>query len=173
MRGISPPAQLPSNYNPDQTQDVIYETLKNARRREVLRYLLFEENPAQFTDVVRYVASRENDTSPRAVSTDQRNRVRTALYQHHLDKLQTNGFIDYDKRAGVIQLKDEAKPLTNYLDPQADTRERTVEYAFGVLFLTLGVLLVVFGQWSASIAVAIVVSGGALLAYEYQRSRSH
>lgn len=154
-------------------RDEIFDTLKNSRRRAVLEYLIREEPTAEFRDLVRYVAARENETSPDEVSTAQRNRVRTALYQHHLGKLAEHGFIEYDKREGTIRLEDDAERIAPYLG-WTETEDSDIDnYLFGLFVLGVTALLVWVPAWTVRhSAVAYTVLGFAFIAYTYYRSES-
>lgn len=152
------------------SQDGLFDTLKNSRRRAVLRYLLYEEDTADFRDLVEYVAARENDVSVEEVSAAQRNRVRTALYQHHLGKLAEHGFIDYDQREGLIELNGNAETIRPYIDP-ASTRDRNrADFAFGALALGVAGALALIPTLTPYATLALGGIGLLLVTYAYETS---
>jgi hypothetical protein len=67
-------------------------------------------------ELTDHVAAWEYDKEPDAVTTDERNRVATALRQFHLPKMDETGFVDYDRRRGEAVLRAEAADLEVYLD---------------------------------------------------------
>ena len=146
----------------------VFEVLKNARRRAVLRYLLYEEPEAEFRDLVEYVAARENETSPDGVSPAERNRVRTALYQHHLDKLADTGFIEYDKREGVVRRNGRTDEVVDLIEPTGREEPKTILYAFGVAVLGIGVLIAAIPASSAFAGAIVGILGLALILYQYR-----
>ncbi|WP_254768542.1 DUF7344 domain-containing protein [Salinilacihabitans rarus] len=106
------------------SKDVIFELLKNRRRREVLEYLLEAEGTVTLGELAEQIAAWENDTSVSALSSDQRKRVYVALYQTHLPKMDDAGIVDYDQDRGLIELSDNADLLLMYLDTDAHRRDR-------------------------------------------------
>lgn len=106
------------------SKDVIFELLKNRRRREVLTYLLEAEGTVTLGELAEQIAAWENDTTVNALSSDQRKRVYVALYQTHLPKMDDAGIIDYDQDRGLIELSDNADLLMMYLDTDTHQTDR-------------------------------------------------
>ena len=152
--------------------DGLFETLKNARRRAVLRYLINESETASFRDLVEYVAARENETQPESVSSAQRNRVRTALYQHHLGKLEEHGFITYDKREGTVSLNGNADQVRPYIEVEDEQRTETVNYLFGGAMIAIAALVFWMPALNGLSAVTVAGLGILLLAHTYRTERS-
>lgn len=97
------------------TQDEVFEVLKSPRRRYALYYLRREGGQAELSDLTEQVAAWENETTPAALSTEQRKRVYISLYQTHLPKLDEANIVDYDRDDGVVRLGDRATDLDIYL----------------------------------------------------------
>lgn len=148
--------------------DGLFDTLKNSRRRAVLHYLLYEDERADFRDLVEYVAAKENDVGIEEVSATQRNRVRTALYQHHLGKLAEHGFIEYDQREGVVELNGNAESIRPYIDPGATRDRNLAEYAFGGLALGLAGVLALVPSLMSYATLALGGLGLLLVTYAYE-----
>lgn len=127
------------------SKDVIFELLKNRRRREVLQYLLEADETVTLGELAEQIAAWENDTEITALSSDQRKRVYVALYQTHLPKMDDAGIIDYDQDRGLITLSDNADLLMMYLDTDTHQTER-------------------WDRWYAAISVvgAVLLSGALL-----------
>ena len=100
----------------------VFDVLKNERRREVIRYLYEHDGSADLSDVAEYIAARENDTDVRQLTSQERKRVRIALYQCHLPRMDALGVVDFDRNRGTISLRDAASQVQVYLelDPETD-----------------------------------------------------
>ncbi|NKE37607.1 ArsR family transcriptional regulator [Natronococcus sp. JC468] len=106
------------------SKDVIFELLKNRRRREVLTYLLEADETVTLGELAEQIAAWENDTDVNALSSDQRKRVYVALYQTHLPKMDDAGIVEYDQDRGLITLADNADLLMMYLDTDTHQQDR-------------------------------------------------
>ncbi|MFC4549530.1 MULTISPECIES: DUF7344 domain-containing protein [Halorussus] len=97
------------------SQDEVFEVLKSPRRRYALYYLRREGGEADLSDLTEQVAAWENETTPAALSTEQRKRVYISLYQTHLPKLDEANIVEYDRDAGVVRLGSRSSDLDIYL----------------------------------------------------------
>ncbi|WP_208023513.1 DUF7344 domain-containing protein [Halorussus pelagicus] len=97
------------------SQDEVFEVLKSPRRRYALYYLRREGGETELSDLTEQVAAWENETTPAALSTEQRKRVYISLYQTHLPKLDEANIVEYDRDEGVVRLGDRASDLDIYL----------------------------------------------------------
>ena len=102
--------------------DEIFETLKNSRRRETLRYLRENGGETTLSDVAEHIAALENDTTIRAISSAQRKRVYVGLYQCHLPKMDDTDVIDFEQNRGTIEIGPNAEQLYPYLE-EPETEE--------------------------------------------------
>ncbi len=147
------------------SKDVIFELLKNRRRREVLQYLLESEETVTLGELAEQIAAWENDIDVAALSSDQRKRVYVALYQTHLPKMDDAGIIEYDQDRGLIDLSDNADLLVMYLDTDAHRTDRWDRWY--ALVSVVGVVAVTGAYFSVppvslvptvTVAVAVVVA---------------
>lgn len=97
------------------SKDMIFELLRNWRRRQVLRYLDVNDGTARLDELAEEIAARENGIDQQALSSSERKRVYIALYQCHLPKMDDSGVIDYNQARGTIELQQGAAPLFPYL----------------------------------------------------------
>jgi hypothetical protein len=104
----------------ERSRDALFSMLRNERRREVIGYLRDREDAVDLRELSEHVAAVENDVDPEAVTYKQRKRVQTALYQMHLPKLADRDVVDYDRRAGTVQLAAGAEDCLRYLDANTD-----------------------------------------------------
>ena len=150
----------------------LFEILTNRRRRSVLRYLLNEGGHVELCELVRHVAAVENDVSPAAVNVRQRNRVRTALYQHHLGKMDDVGVIDYDKRSGVVSRTDRTERIEPLLVRPGSDRTELTGFAFGLVTLGIGLELVLVPDAATVSGIVLGGIGSTLVLYTYWRGWS-
>lgn len=137
------------------SRHLLFESLQNRRRRLVLEYLIENDKEAVFSNVVNYVASKENSVPFNEVTPEQKNRVRTTLYQHHLDKLERSGLITYQKRDGVLKLACDKKHVSQYIGSDTLDWKTTVGYGFGAINLGLGASLYLLGMIGMGIGLTI------------------
>lgn len=103
--------------SPDQlSKDVIFDLLKNRRRRQVLAYLREADETVTLSDLAEEIAAWENDIEIRELNSAQRKCVYVGLYQTHLPKMDDAGVIDYNKDRGLITLSENATLLDEYLE---------------------------------------------------------
>ncbi|WP_458188072.1 DUF7344 domain-containing protein [Haladaptatus sp. NG-WS-4] len=98
------------------SRDMVFDVLKNQRRRYALHYLKQAEESVQLSDLAEQVAAWENDITVDAISAAERKRVYTALYQSHLPKLDDAGIVDYNQNRGIVELAAAAEQLDPYLE---------------------------------------------------------
>lgn len=82
--------------------DLIFEILRNHRRRRVLRTLT-ETEQIELGDLAEQIAARELDKPRRELSSQERKRLYVALYQSHLPKMADADAITYEERRGLIE----------------------------------------------------------------------
>lgn len=128
------------------TTDEVFDVLKNKRRRVVLRYLIEHGGYAELSDVAEHIAAAENETTVQQLSSQQRKRVRIALYQCHLPKMDSLQLVEYDKSGGTIELREAAAEVEPYLDlARTDVRSGYVSSRGVAVFAVSVVALVVAG----------------------------
>jgi len=133
--------------------DLIFEILKNERRREVIRYLREHEQQVTLSDLAEHIAALENDTDVASITSSQRKRVYVGLYQCHLPKMADMGIVQFNQNRGIVSLGENAPQLYEYLDNQsADTRPWHAYY------------LGLSGVGAAAFIVSLVAGGAAPIA---------
>jgi hypothetical protein len=143
-------------------KDVIFGTLKNCRRRRVLRYLRDEGGQATLRSVSEHVASVENDVVVAAVTSKMRKRVYVSLYQVHLPGMDRDGIISFNKGRGTIELTDRADELFTYLETTENQRSGQRQYLAvsitGGLAYVFSSLLLGPGSLFATLTVIALIS---------------
>lgn len=97
------------------SRDVVFDVLKNRRRRLVLEFLR-DRRSATLPDVAEHVAAVENDKDVEHLSPSERKRVYVGLYQCHVPMLADAGVVDYHEARKVVTLRDASSCLYPYLD---------------------------------------------------------
>lgn len=78
--------------------DDLLETLRNERRRLVIRELAERDKPVTIDTLSRRLAAIQNDVDEDDVTATQRKRVYVSLYQTHLNRLEDAGLLEWDGR---------------------------------------------------------------------------
>jgi len=93
------------------------EVLSNRRRRFAIHALKQQDGGrVSVSELTEQVASWENDKERDRLTHKERKRVRNALRQFHLPKMDDHGFVEYDARRGTISLTDAAADTDFYID---------------------------------------------------------
>lgn len=142
--------------------DVIFEVLRNKRRRQALAYLKENEGEATLSELAEHIAALENDKTVQALNSSERKRVYVGLYQCHLPKMDDASVIDFNRDRGTVLLSSNADILDDYIDDGSGERPWQWYY------LSIAVVgTVVFGAATLSGAIAglpVTLFTGALVA---------
>lgn len=153
--------------------DLIFEVLKNRRRRDVIRYLREEDEQTSLSDLAEHVAALENDTTTQALSSSQRKRVYVGLYQCHLPKMDDMDIVNFNQDRGYVELGENVEQLDPYLDPVTAEEPDWPRYYLGLSAVGVGVLLTSFvaglGAVLTHALLGLVVAGflGCALYHSY------
>lgn len=97
-------------------RDDVYEVLSNRRRRFVIHYLRGNGPRATLGTLAEHVAAWENGIDVAAVGSAARKNVYTSLQQFHLPKMEDLNLVHFDRRAGEVELTEEADDVDVYLE---------------------------------------------------------
>ncbi len=170
----SPPAQQLPESTPEEgdddagelSLDVIFEVLKNQRRRYVLRHLEAKAETVSLGDLAEHVAAKENDKSVDAITSDERKRVYVGLYQCHLPKMDDMGIVDFNRDRGRVTLTETASQLDEYLDGEEETDDRRWYRYYGATAAVGLAAVVVTGAGVPPLAAAPTITlGGVIVAF--------
>lgn len=144
--------------------DIVFDVLKNVRRRRLLRYLKDQSGEVTLSDVAEHLAAIENDTTPERLDSQQRKRVYVGLYQSHLPRLDSMGVLTFDRERGLIERTPAASQLDKYLyDDTADTspwnRYYTECIGLSAVVLLFGAVTGVIGSLGAIVMFVSISSG--------------
>lgn len=158
------------------SRDMVFDVLKNRRRRYTLHYLKQNEESVKLSDLAEQVAAWENDTTINAISAAERKRVYTALYQSHLPKLDDAGIVDYNQNRGLVELTERAGELDVYLELVEGGSISWSKYYLGLAMVGMTIVTAAWLQlppfalfsdivWAILIVVAFTASAGAHMYY--------
>jgi hypothetical protein len=144
----------------DLPSDVVFEILKNQRRRLVLQYLRETEGPARLGTLAEHIAAFENGVSPTGLNAQQRKRVYIGLYQCHLPKMADAGVVDFDQDRGIVEMNDDGESLLAFLDADAEAQESPRPYLLAVAAGAAAFLLsrLLFPPWASDVVVVALLA---------------
>jgi hypothetical protein len=122
------------------SRDLVFDVLKNRRRRYALHYMRHADGSVQLSELAEQVAAWENDITVDAITAAERKRVYTALYQSHLPKLDDAGIVDYNQNRGIVELSDAAEQLDVYLDLDAQPDVPWASWYLGLAVAGMGLV---------------------------------
>jgi hypothetical protein len=158
--GDSPP---PDDEPEQLSLDVIFEVLKNERRRLALKYLRTEESTVSLGTLAEHIAAIENDKDESMIRSDERKRVYVGLYQCHLPKMDDMGIVEFNRDRGLIELTDTADQLYEYIDSQEQPdQDRWYQYYGGLSVVALAATV---RDWNGLLPGAGVVLGAVVFAF--------
>jgi len=135
--------------------DVIYDMLKNRRRRMVFYYLAHTRGgETSVGNLAEQLAAWENDIPLDAVDSTARKRTYNTLQQHHLPKLDEAGIVDYDRARGQVTLLADSRQVDLFLNwlPKAEFSRITLLLVMGTVFW-LAMLATWFGVHVLEVAL--------------------
>ena len=149
------------SYPTSLSEEDVFEVLSNQRRRYVLHYLEHRESDvAALGDLAEQVAAWEYDKPVAGLTPAERKRVKNALHQFHLPKMDDRGFLEYDRDRGLVALTDAAADLEVYVEVVP-----TKDIPWGPYYVALTALHapLVVGHWFAVPVVRAIPPSAVLL----------
>lgn len=141
--------------------DLIFEVLKNSRRREAIQYLREQDERVSLGELAEHIAAIENDTTTKQLTSSQRKRVYVGLYQCHLPKMDDVGVVEFNQDRGHVALTEQVKFYEPYIDRTDDDRRRPWYQYYGAISITglFAVVLstVVLGSEAVILGVAVLI----------------
>ncbi|MCU4801684.1 hypothetical protein OB920_14995 [Halobacteria archaeon HArc-gm2] len=144
--------------------DLIFEVLKNRRRRDVIRYLEERGERTSLSDLAEHVAALENDTTTQALTSSQRKRVYVGLYQCHLPKMDDMDIVNFNQDRGYVELGANVDQLDPYLDPVTTDEQRWHTYYLGLSGLGIAAIALSLAA-GLTAALTQVLLGAVVAAY--------
>ena len=104
--------------------DLIFEVLKNSRRREAIQYLREQDEQVSLGELAEHIAAIENDTTTKQLTSSQRKRVYVGLYQCHLPKMDDIGVVEFNQNRGHVTLTEHVQHFEPYIDDTTEQESR-------------------------------------------------
>lgn len=141
--------------------DVIFDVLRNRRRRLVIEAIEERDGETTLSDLAEHIGGIENDKSPSALNAQERKRVYVGLYQCHLPRMDDAGAIDFDKNRGTVVRGPQADAYLTYLE-QSESQEsdrQWPKYYAGLAGVSLVAFLL---SWTLSAGLETPVFAGSI-----------
>lgn len=122
--------------------DVVFDILKNSRRRLVLRYLVDGSGTTTLSELSEHIAAEENEKPVNALSSAERKRVYVGLYQGHLPRLDEANVVDFDDDRGTVTVGENLCQVTRHLDGASDIESEYWAYYLSISAIGGAVFLV-------------------------------
>lgn len=137
--------------------DVMFEILKNSRRRLVLDYLQGREGRVKLSDLADRVTAAENETTVDSITSTERKRVYVGLYQFHLPKMDDMGIIEFDQDRGTVELAEKGRELLRAHERNNRPGRKWHVLSFGLAAIGLVAAGGTFMMGGVPLAVAVLV----------------
>jgi len=149
--------------------NVVFDILKNTRRRRVLHLLTEEDGPTTLGDMAERIAAVENDKPRAQLNAQERKRVYVGLYQCHLPRMDDADVIEFDENRGTVEIGSHAPQVYEYLEAATED-DQSIEWPrfyvlYGMSGLAVGAVLAYGAPGAVRLAgVALLLLGVVLLA---------
>lgn len=125
------------------SREVVFDVLRNERRRYALHYLK-REGTVDVTAMVEQIAAWEYDTAPEDLTSSQRQRVHVSLLQTHLPMMDDADVIRFDEEARTVELSNATEAIDIYLEVVPADDIAWAEYYLGITLFDALVLVLVW-----------------------------
>jgi hypothetical protein len=113
--------------------------LQNRRRRRVIEHINKVRGEVTVRDLAEKIAEKESTDA--STQGDLRRSVYNSLHQHHLPKLDEANVIEYDKDRKTVDILDNARPVSLYMELRTPIGITWTEYYRSLA--AMGLMLVV------------------------------
>jgi hypothetical protein len=120
--------------------------LANRRRRYVLHYLQYRDDPVELGRLAEQVGAWEYDVDRDDLPADRRKNVYTALQQRHLPKLDDAGLVSFDSRGGTVAPTGALAEVDIYTEVVGDGEFPWNQYYLGLAGVTTALMLAVWAD---------------------------
>ena len=124
-------------------QGVVFDILRNERRRRVLRHLDDVDGRATLGEMAERLAAVENDKPESQITSQERKRLYVGLYQCHLPRMDESGAVAFDDDRGTIETTEHTESFLDHLpEDGADVEhdDRWSQYYLAISALGAGLL---------------------------------
>lgn len=133
----------PGSENGVVPQGVVFDILRNERRRRVLKHLDDADGRATLGEMAERLAAVENDKPESQITSQERKRLYVGLYQCHLPRMDESGAVAFDDDRGTIETTEHTESFLDHLpEDGADVEhdDRWAQYYLAISALGAGLL---------------------------------
>lgn len=153
--------------------DTAFELLSNSRRRFVLSTVRKRDEPVELSELSAAVAAHEAGISTEAVDAAEQKRVYVSLYQSHIPKLESAGFVEYDPDCRTVETGTAVRAVDDYLGP-VEPAVRWQRLTGGLSVLSVSLLVgATLGAPAVSPSLLLVVTVSAVLSVTVAQYLDH
>jgi len=136
----------------------MFDLLGNSRRRRIPRYLL-DERHITLTDLSARIAAWENDTTVADLTSRERKKVYSSIYQTHVPRLSEHGLVEYDAEDRLVTLTGDADRIRRFLEVESPERGG-FSHQWSRYFLWTAVIgsAVIAGNWLGTVPTTHVTT---------------
>lgn len=132
---------------------VVYDILRNERRRLVLEHLDEQGSDVTLGELAEKLAAIENDKPPSKITSQERKRLYVGLYQCHLPRMDDASAIDFDRDRGVVKQSEQTEFFIDHL-PKTDTETQSPRWPLYYLGIGAGAMVLFLADIAGLIPVA-------------------
>ena len=124
-------------------QGVVFDILRNERRRRVLKHLDDVDGRATLGEMAERLAAVENDKPESQITSQERKRLYVGLYQCHLPRMDESGAVAFDDDRGTIETTEHTESFLDHLpedDADVEHDDRWSQYYLAISALGAGLL---------------------------------
>lgn len=125
--------------------ELAHGILQNRRRRRVIEHINRVRGAVTVRDLAEKIA--EEESTDASTEKDLRRSVYNSLHQHHLPKLDDANVIDYDRDRKTVEILENARPISLYMEVRTPLGVTWTEYYRSVA--AVGLIAVVAHDVSA------------------------
>lgn len=125
------------------SEDDVFETLSNRRRRFVIHALKHAEEPVGISELSLDVTAWELDVDPEEVAYEDRRNVYSTLKRTHLPKLEEMGIVTVDEEAHLIEPTPALRDLDIYIEVLSSREIPWSLYYVGLAGVAVALLLAI------------------------------
>jgi hypothetical protein len=158
-----------SDQTAEPSLDVIFDVLRNRRRRLVLKAIEERDGSTTLSDLAEHIGGIENGKDPESLNAQERKRVYVGLYQCHLPKMHDAGAIDFDKDRGTVERGEIADQYHEFLEREVEVESQWPKYYAALAAGSFAVYLVVVALVGPTVVVPLASLAliGTLSAYHW------
>lgn len=132
---------------------VVFDILRNERRRLVLDHLEKQDGDVTLGELAEQLAAIENDKPPAQITSQERKRLYVGLYQCHLPRMDDANAIDFDRDRGVVKRSEQTELFIDHL-PKTGAETQATQWPLYYLGIGAGATVLFLADIAGLLPVA-------------------